>query len=209
MQYLFIAIVGYLLGCIPSGLIVGRLFCGIDIREYGSKNMGTTNMFRILGAKPAIFVLLADMAKGILAIVFADYLTGGQEGALLLGGIMSIIGHNYPFFLGFKGGRGVATGLGVILILMPKVTGIVFSVWAIIVFFTHYVSLGSVIAAALVPVFAWYFSYPWQYFYFSIVAALFIIIRHKDNIKRLLNGNENKIKQGNMKEFQDKGEKHD
>lgn len=206
MQYLLIAAVGYLLGCIPSGLIVGKQFCGIDIREHGSKNMGTTNMFRTLGAKPAFFVLIADMAKGMLAVTFADYLLANDANALLLGGIMSIIGHNYPVFLGFKGGRGVATGLGVILVLMPKVTAVVFSVWAIIVFLTRYVSLGSVTAATLVPVFAWYFTYPWQYFYFSVVAALFIVIRHKDNIIRLLNSTESKIKQGNAKDLKNDGE---
>lgn len=200
MQYLIIAVVGYLLGCIPSGLIVGKFFCNVDIRNYGSKNIGTTNMFRILGPKPAIVVLLADMAKGMLAVFFAQYLVGDTS-SLLLGGIMSIVGHNYPVFLGFKGGRGVATGLGVICILMPKVTLIVFSVWAVIVFITRYVSLGSVVAATLVPILAWYFEYPWLFCLFSLLAAAFIVIRHKENIERLLKGTESKIKSGSMDNF--------
>lgn len=200
MQYLIIAVVGYLLGCIPSGLIVGKFFCNVDIRNYGSKNIGTTNMFRILGPKPAIVVLLADMAKGMLAVFFAQYLVGDTS-SLLLGGIMSIVGHNYPVFLGFKGGRGVATGLGVICILMPKVTLIVFSVWAVIVFITRYVSLGSVVAATLVPILAWYFEYPWLFCLFSLLAAAFIVIRHKENIERLLKGTESKIKPGSMDNF--------
>lgn len=200
MQYLIIAVVGYLLGCIPSGLIVGKFFCNVDIRNYGSKNIGTTNMFRILGPKPAIVVLLADMAKGMLAVFFAQYLVGDTS-SLLLGGIMSIVGHNYPVFLGFKGGRGVATGLGVICVLMPKVTLIVFSVWAVIVFITRYVSLGSVVAATLVPILAWYFEYPWLFCLFSLLAAAFIVIRHKENIERLLKGTESKIKPGSMDNF--------
>ena len=203
MQYLIIAVVGYLLGCIPSGLIVGKLFCNVDIRNYGSKNIGTTNMFRILGPKPAIVVLLADMGKGMLAVFFAQYLIGNAN-ALLLGGIMAIIGHNYPVFLGFKGGRGVATGLGVICVLMPKVTVIVFSVWAIIVFLTRYVSLGSVIAAALVPLLAAYFEYPLQFCIFSFIAAVFIIVRHRENIERLFKGTESKIKPGSMDNFKNK-----
>lgn len=200
MQYLIIAVVGYLLGCIPSGLIVGKFFCNVDIRNYGSKNIGTTNMFRILGPKPAIVVLLADMAKGMLAVFFAQYLVGDTS-SLLLGGIVSIVGHNYPVFLGFKGGRGVATGLGVICVLMPKVTLIVFSVWAVIVFITRYVSLGSVVAATLVPILAWYFEYPWLFCLFSLLAAAFIVIRHKENIERLLKGTESKIKSGSMDNF--------
>ncbi len=203
MQYFIIAIIGYLLGCIPSGLFIGRWFCNIDIRDYGSKNIGTTNMFRILGPKPAAIVLLLDMGKGMLAVFAASYLDGGVL-ALLLGGIAAIIGHNYPLFLGFKGGRGVATGLGVILVLMPKVTGVVFTLWAVIVYLTRYVSLGSIIAAALVPILSWYFAYPWQFTFFGGIAALFIILRHKENITRLLNGTESKIKPGSTDNFKNK-----
>ncbi len=200
MEYLFIGIIGYLLGCIPSGLFIGRWFCGIDIREHGSKNIGSTNVFRTLGPKPAALVLLADMAKGMLAVYIGGLFQSG-EGALLLGGIAAIMGHNYPVFLGFKGGRGVATGLGVVLVLMPLVTAIVFAIWAAIVYMTRYVSLGSIVAAALVPVLAWSFSYPWQFTIFGGVAALFIIIRHRENIQRLLNGTESKIKSGSMDKF--------
>ena len=200
MDYVLIILVGYLLGGVPSGLFVGRYFCNIDIRDFGSKNIGSTNMFRTLGPKPALIVLLADMLKGILAVGFALYINA-SEYALLLGGIMAIIGHNYPLFLGFKGGRGVATGLGVILVLVPKVTIIVFLVWLIIVLLTRYVSLGSIIAAFLVPILSWYFNYPTTFIGFGIIAAVFVILRHKENIKRLLSGNENKIKAGSMSQF--------
>ena len=204
MQYLAIGLIGYLLGCIPSGLLVGRYFCGIDIRNYGSKNLGATNMFRILGPKPALVVLLADMGKGALAAFIPLCLNGG-EAAAVLGGVMSIIGHGYPMFSGFKGGRGVAAGLGVILTLMPKLTLIVFSIWAMVVFITRYVSLASVTAAAFVPLFAWYLEYPWRFFIFSLLAAFFIIARHKENIKRLLIGQETKITPGSVKQFKNAG----
>jgi glycerol-3-phosphate acyltransferase PlsY len=121
---------------------------------------------------------------------------------------MAIIGHSYPLFSGFKGGKGVATGLGVILTLMPELTLLVLAVWAIIVFFTRYVSLASVSAAALVPAFAWYLEYPWRLFIFSLLAALFVIVRHKENIKRLLRGQETRITPGSLDKFRSaKGKK--
>jgi glycerol-3-phosphate acyltransferase PlsY len=197
MEYVFSIFVGYFLGCIPSGLFVGRYFGNIDIRNYGSKNIGTTNVFRTLGLKPALVVLVLDMGKGIVAVIFAQYFSG-ENSVLLLGGIAAMLGHNYPVFLHFKGGRGVATGLGVILFLMPKVTVLVFTVWSVIVFLTKYVSLASVVAAFFVPVLAWYFEYPSSFCFFSILAAAFVIIRHKENIVRLLHGNESKIKAGSI-----------
>jgi glycerol-3-phosphate acyltransferase PlsY len=200
MDYLLSGVIGYLLGCMPSGLFVGRYFCGVDIRNYGSKNLGATNMFRLLGPKPASVVLLADMGKGMLAVALSAWLIGG-EAAPVVGGVMAIIGHGYPVFSGFKGGRGVATGLGVILLLMPQVTLIVFGVWAAIVFFTRYVSLGSVAAAALVPVLALYFDYPWYLLLFSLAAALFVIVRHRENISRLWRGQESKITPGSIQKF--------
>ena len=200
MNYVLIAVLGYLLGCIPSGLLVGRYFCGIDIRNYGSKNLGATNMFRTLGPKPALAVLLADMAKGIAAVLLALLISGG-EATLLLGGIAAIAGHSYPVFLGFKGGRGVATGLGVILVLMPKVTVWVFAVWAVIVLITRYVSLASVTAAVLVPILAWLSDYPWQFVLFSLLGAVFVVFRHKENMKRLRTGEETKIKPGSISQF--------
>ncbi|MDR3349031.1 MAG: glycerol-3-phosphate 1-O-acyltransferase PlsY [Acidaminococcales bacterium] len=200
MQYLAAALLGYLLGSIPSGLLVGRYLRGIDIRKYGSKNLGATNMFRVLGPKPALAVLLADMGKGALAALSALYFAS-DETASVIGGVMAIIGHSYPLFSDFKGGKGVATGLGVILALMPELTLMVFAVWAAIVFFTRYVSLASVGAAALVPAFAWYLEYPWRLFVFSLLAALFVIARHKENMKRLLRGQETKITPGSLEKF--------
>lgn len=195
MQYLIAAFLSYVIGSIPNGLIIGKLLKGVDLRNFGSKNIGATNAFRVLGPWPALLVFLADMTKGLLGVYLGQYLTGTSVGQLV-GGIFAITGHNWSLFLGFKGGRGVATGLGVIAVLVPKVTAIIFIIWAVIVYFTRYVSLGSIIAAGLLPVFIWLFDEKSEYLYFGILAGLFVIIRHKPNIKRLLKGQELKIKAG-------------
>ncbi|MDU2065891.1 MAG: glycerol-3-phosphate 1-O-acyltransferase PlsY [Sporomusaceae bacterium] len=198
MEYVMTLLVSYLIGSIPNGLLIGKYFCQVDIRQFGSKNIGATNAFRVLGPKPALFVLLTDAAKGIAGVYLGAYLVGTPLGSLA-GGIAAICGHNWPIFLKFQGGRGVATGLGVIAVLVPKVTAIVFTVWLLIVLVTRYVSLGSIVAAFLVPVCMWFFQVQMEYFIFGLLAALFVIYRHKPNIGRLLRGEELKIKPGNSK----------
>lgn len=183
------AVLAYLLGSIPSGLIIGKLFYHTDIRQYGSHNIGATNAYRVLGKTGAAFVFLCDVLKGGAGV----YLFMPNAEGMLLGGILAMIGHNWPIFLGFKGGRGVATGLGVLIFLTPMVSLIVFGVWVLIFALTKYVSLGSVIAAALVPICMYLLDEPRPYLYFGLIAAFFVIIRHKDNIKRLLSGSELKI----------------
>ncbi len=195
-DFLWAALVGYLLGSVPTGLLIGKWLCNIDIRQYGSKNIGTTNMFRTLGAKPASIVLLGDMGKGMLAVLFANLLADNSLPVSLTGGLAAVLGHNYPVFLNFKGGRGVATAFGVLCLLQPKVVMIVFPVWLAIVFLTRYVSLGSVVAAFIAPIAAWWFDYQFPLVLFTTFAAAFVIIRHKDNIRRLLAGTESKIKAG-------------
>ena len=190
LVWLVCFIVGHAFGSIPCGLWVVKAAHGIDIREYGSKNIGTTNVFRTVGGKTAIVVLLCVMLKGIAAMVAA--------------GIGALLGHNYSMFLGFKGGRGVATGLGLILYFMPKVCVASFAVWLVLVLLTRYVSLGSVVAAICTPIFAYYFGYAQPLVIFAAVAGGFVVIRHGENIKRLLNGTESKIKQGNAKDLQKK-----
>lgn len=197
-MYIIVAIVGYFLGSIPTGYLVGKLLCGIDIRQFGSKNIGTTNMFRTLGPKPAAMVLLVDVLKGVAAVAFALYYANGDIMAQIVAGVMSVIGHNYSCWLSFKGGRGVATSLGVVIMLMPLTSLLVFVIWAIIVYATRYVSLGSIIGAACTPVLAWYFGYDLKIQILALVMAILVIAGHKDNIKRLLAGNENKIKAGSM-----------
>lgn len=205
--YLLAALVGYLLGSFPTGLLIGRWLCNIDIRQYGSKNIGTTNMFRTLGPKAAGIVLLGDMGKGMLAVAFANWLTGEPQIALsLTGGLAAVLGHNYPVFLKFKGGRGVATAFGVLCLLQPKVVMIVFPVWLVLVLLTRYVSLGSVVAAFVAPIAAWWFNYELPLVIFTTAAAAFVIIRHKENIGRLLAGTESRIKAGSTETLK-KGDK--
>lgn len=196
MEFIVIVVLSYIIGSIPNGLLIGKKISGVDLREFGSKNIGATNAYRVLGIKPALIVFVTDAAKGVIGVWLGQSLSGTPI-ALLLGGIAAITGHNWSIFLGFKGGRGVATGLGVIMMIVPKVTLCVFAVWAIIVYITRYVSLASIIAATLVPVLMWYTGERIEYLYFGIVAAVFVIVRHKANIQRLIKGEELKIKAGN------------
>ena len=126
MMFILWFAVGFVFGSVPSGLWLVKAIHGIDIREYGSKNIGSTNVFRTVGGKTAALVLLCDAGKGIIAVMIAQSMTGGDLYAMLFAAIGALLGHNYSLFLGFKGGRGVATGLGLLIFLMPKVSGICF-----------------------------------------------------------------------------------
>ncbi len=197
-MYFTVAIIAYLFGSIPTGYLIAKQLFGIDIRNFGSKNIGATNMFRTLGAKPALIVLLVDVIKGAIPVLIAQWLLPNDVLASLLAGAVAVIGHNYTCWLNFKGGRGVATSLGVVITLVPLGALLVFLIWAVIVYITRYVSLGSIIGAVCAPVTAWYFGYDSKVQIFIAVMALLVIVGHKDNIKRLLSGTENKIKAGNM-----------
>ena len=174
-DYLLTGVLAYLIGSIPSGLILGKLFWHTDLRQYGSHNIGATNAWRTLGKIPGL-------------IVFLD-----TPLAAVIGGLFAIIGHSFSIFLRFRGGKGVATSLGVLTMLMGNVTLLVFAVWLAIVYMTRYVSLGSVVAGFLTPILAALFSYPMEYIVFTVIAAFLVIVRHRENIKRLMNGTENKI----------------
>ena len=187
------AVCAYLVGSIPSGLILGKSIWGIDLREHGSHNIGATNAWRTIGKSAGILIFALDLLKGAISVYLGLHF-GETAVAGILCGILAIVGHSWSLFLGFKGGKGVATGLGVILMLMPVVTLIVFAVWFIIVYITKYVSLGSIVAAALVPVLAFVMGLSMAHIIFGVAAAAFIIYRHKSNISRLLNGRESKIK---------------
>ncbi|BBB92980.1 MAG TPA: glycerol-3-phosphate 1-O-acyltransferase PlsY [Methylomusa anaerophila] len=203
MDYLLIIIASYLVGSIPNGLIVGKLMRGVDLRQFGSKNIGATNAYRVLGPWPAFWVFLTDALKGIVGVLLGQLLSGTAL-AQLAGGMAAIAGHNWSIYLKFKGGRGVATSLGVIAVITPQATLIVFIVWMLIVYFTRYVSLASIVAAALAPVCIWLLGGQQEFFYFAVVAALFVIIRHRPNVERLLKGEEPKIKAaGSTKDHED------
>lgn len=190
-------LLSYLLGSIPNGLWLCRALWHVDLRQHGSHNIGATNAWRTLGKGPGFLVFFLDMLKGLLAVWLGEMLVGTPL-VMILCGILAIVGHSLSLFLRFHGGKGVATGLGVILMLMPKVTVIVFLVWLFLVLATRYVSLGSIVAAALVPVLALVFGYPALYVAFGVLAAALIIVRHRSNITRLLNGTENRISAGHL-----------
>ncbi len=193
MELLIACVASYLIGSIPNGLILGKAIWGVDLRKHGSNNIGATNAWRIIGKKAGVSIFLLDMVKGVIGAGLGIFYAGSPLAGVLCG-ILAVIGHSWSIFLGFKGGKSVSTGLGVLMMLMPKVAFIVFLVWLAVVFVTQYVSLGSIIGAALVPVLAYIFSMPMEYFVFGVLAAVFIIYRHKANIDRLLHGRENKIK---------------
>ena len=191
-DYLLTGVLAYLIGSIPSGLILGKLFWHTDLRQYGSHNIGATNAWRTLGKIPGLIVFLADSFKGQAGVLLGLYLIGTPLAAVI-GGLFAIIGHSFSIFLRFRGGKGVATSLGVLTMLMGNVTLLVFAVWLAIVYMTRYVSLGSVVAGFLTPILAALFSYPMEYIVFTVIAAFLVIVRHRENIKRLMNGTENKV----------------
>lgn len=201
LHFLLGFVLGHVCGSVPSGLWLVQAFHGIDIRNYGSKNIGTTNVFRTVGPKTAVLVLIADAFKGILAVGIMSYLFHNPllDVVTALG---ALLGHNYSLFLGFKGGKGVATALGLLIFMMPKVAVASFGIWLVCVLLTRFVSLGSIMAAIFTPPLAWYLGYPSAYVIFSVVAAFFVVLRHKENIHRLLTGTESRIKPGNAKDLQ-------
>jgi len=184
-------IIGYIIGASPFGYWVGRIFGKIDVRQYGSGNIGATNVARCMGIGWGVLVFALDVGKGVGAVLVGQAF-GGTAGALL-GGIGAILGHSFTFWLGFKGGKGVATGLGVFGALLGKAVGLAFIVWLIVFLLTRYVSLASISAAIALPFFAYLIGYRGALLYASIAAALLIVARHHTNIKRLLRGEEKKF----------------
>lgn len=204
LQLLVIAVFSYLLGSIPFGIIITKLWKGIDIREHGSKNPGATNVYRVVGPVPALIVLILDIGKGLVATLWLGRISIGQPflnpvSLMILAGIAVILGHVFPVFVGFKGGKGVATGLGVLLSLAPLETALALLLFLIIVALTRYVSLGSLSSASfilLALIFKkYYFHKPvsLELLVTVLVLTIFIFYTHRSNIKRLLNGTENKF----------------
>lgn len=204
MLLLVIVLVGYLLGSIPSGYLVARSR-GVDIRKHGSGNIGATNVFRTLGRNWGIFVFVCDALKGLFAVMLGREIHVSNQYVVhsispwagIAGAIACILGHNFPVWLKFKGGKGVATSLGVIFGLVPFAATIAFALWAAILFASGYVSLASIIGAISVPVtvaLTARASDRIPLLIFTCLAALLIVLRHKANIKRLLNGTENNFK---------------
>ena len=192
MKWVWLVLAAYIIGSIPIGLIIGKTFWKKDLRRFGSHNIGATNAWRVLGRKAGVLVFILDFLKGQIGVMLGALIVGTPS-AMVLGGFFAIVGHVLSIFAGFRGGKGVATGLGVLSILMPKVMLIVFVVWLVMVLLTRYVSIGSVIAAVLTPILAAAFHVPNVYFAFALAAAVVIVWRHRENLKRLREGRENKF----------------
>jgi len=185
------AVIGYLLGSINSAVIVGKVFYKKDVREYGSKNAGLTNTLRVFDKKAAVMVLIGDILKGVMACIIGSLIS--PQYGLIIGGLMAVIGHNWPLYFKFKGGKGVLTSATVILMFDWKIGLIVLGIFIIIVAITKYVSLGSIMAATSLVVFAVIMGKDIVFISVSIILASLIIYRHKQNIQRLLKGEENKL----------------
>ena len=206
---IIILVISYIIGSIPTAIIAGKWLKKIDIRKHGSGNAGATNVFRTLGWKAGITVLLIDMFKGFIPVYWIAGLFHQNPDTLiylqLLAGICAILGHIWTIFAGFKGGKGVGTSAGVFLGLAPLALGIALLVFVIIVWLTRYVSLGSILAALtlliilLLQKFVLNMFVPDILLYVCTVIVILIWVAHKENIKRLLKGDENKLKFGTEK----------
>lgn len=181
----------YLLGSIPFGLLIAKLW-KIDIRQHGSGNIGATNVFRTLGPTPGIIVFILDMLKGYLSIVLANRVAANPW-LIIAAGLCAIVGHMFPIFLKFKGGRGVATGVGVLLGLSPLAFLIAMISFSLVLFLTRYVSLSSMIAATIAVITFIINKEPLPYLAIVTITTILIIWRHRPNIQRLLNKTEPKI----------------
>lgn len=201
MKELLLIILAYLIGSIPTALIISKKYFGIDIRDYGSGNMGATNTFRVLGSKYGTVVMALDILKGMAAVSLYTFLPHYLDNELdrtnfMIGlGLASVIGHIFPLFAGFKGGKGVATLLGMILIVQPVVAVSCVGVFLLVLYLTRYVSLSSILGALMLPVSVlWIWNeHEIMYRIFALLVAFLVIITHQKNIIKLLRGVENRV----------------
>lgn len=185
---IILTILSYLLGSVPSGFLVGSS-AGVDVRGAGSGNIGATNVARTLGWKKGLLTLVFDVAKGFLPVLAAQLLDLGA-GAAAAAGLAAFAGHLYPVFLGFKGGKGVATAAGVYIAAMPLGILVLLGVFALVVVASRRVSPASMAAAALAPAVAWALSYPPEVAWMTLVIGVLVVVRHRENIRRLVAGEE-------------------
>lgn len=203
--YIVIAIIAYLIGSINFSVIISKRMAGFDVREKGSGNAGTTNMLRSVGIKAAVITLLCDILKGVVVILIAiliGNIIDNVDSALLvqLAGIFVIIGHTFPIFFQFKGGKGIATSLGVLLMINWQI-GLICLLFALVLMaLTRMVSVGSIAAAVLFPILVIFIGEHyivtvnnWSYLIFSIIIAVLVLFNHRENLKRIFTGKENKI----------------
>ena len=201
MITVLLILIAYVLGSIPNALWVGKTFKNIDVREHGSKNTGSTNAARVLGAKLGIFTLILDILKGalptylgiVLGANLLTRITGIDKLDIIVIGMAAILGHTFSLFLKFKGGKAVATTLGVFLVLVPYAILILLVVFFVIFGLTKYVSLASIVSAVALPITVYLTTRHIPLTVLGIIIGLLVIIRHKENIKRLINGTESKL----------------
>jgi glycerol-3-phosphate acyltransferase PlsY len=193
----------YLIGSIPTALIISKKFFGIDIREYGSGNMGATNTFRVLGSRYGTIVMIVDILKGVVAsslyVIIPFYVDGDNElerTNLIIGlGMAAVLGHIFPIFAHFKGGKGVATLFGMVLAMQPIIAGCCVGVFLLVLYLTRYVSLSSILAAAMLPISVLWIWNESETLYrvFALFVAILVIFTHQKNIGRLIRGVESRI----------------
>ena len=203
--YIIVAILAYAIGSVNFSVLISRKMAGFDVREKGSGNAGTTNVLRAVGLKAAIITLICDILKGIIAVLIAFWIgnisqTADKALLIQIAGILVVVGHTFPIFFEFRGGKGIATALGVLLITNWKI-GLICLVFAVVLIaITRMVSVGSMSAAVLFPVLTLFIGDNFivtqvgiKYFIYSLILAAFVIFNHRENIKRIMNGTENKI----------------
>ena len=203
MKELFLIICAYMIGSIPTALIISRKFFGIDIREYGSGNMGATNTFRVLGSRYGTIVMVCDILKGMAAVALYNLLpfylhqgSGLERTNFMIGlGLSAVLGHVFPIWAEFKGGKGVATLFGMILAIQPVIAGSCVAVFLIVLYLTRFVSLSSILAGLMLPVSVLWIWNEHEILYriFALFVALLIILTHQKNIGKLLRGVESRI----------------
>jgi len=189
---LMLVLLAYLLGSLSFGLLIARMYGGADLRRRGSGNIGATNVARTLGKTAGILTLLGDGAKGLVAVLLAQ--AWGQASILpAVVACVAVLGHMFPLYYGFRGGKGMATALGVLLptLPLPLLGGVL--VWLVVVTIWRYVSVGSILAALVVPLLAVLGSYPWSLVLAAVLIALLVLYKHRDNVHRLRQGSEAKF----------------
>lgn len=183
----------YVLGSVSFSYLIAKKVANIDIRQHGSGNAGATNTLRVLGKGPAVIVLLLDVFKGVAAVIIAFFATGGNESVMAVAGLLAVAGHNWPVFFNFKGGKGIATTLGVLasLSFWPALISGILAILAIVL--TRYVSVGSLLLVTSIPIFMFLFGEPLAYTVIAIIIAVLGYIRHRKNLVNLIRGQERKI----------------
>lgn len=193
MEFVLSAVISYLLGSISFSYLIAKKIAGIDIRSHGSGNAGATNTLRVLGKGPAILVLLLDAIKGMAAVAIAWWITGGDNVVGAIAGIFAIIGHNWPVFFQFRGGKGIATTVGVSLFISPLAFFISVTLCVIVIAATRYVSLGSLVFVTVFPITLYMATQNLFLVLVVLIITLFGYLRHYANIRNLLVGKERKI----------------